>query len=918
MVNTLSNQVAQRGFGKTSVALGTLTALGERLFGESKTLREIAAPKVVQEEQWVPSLCYQCSKGPDMIRVQRANGIATKVEYNPAFKDFDPNTICLKPLSLIQKLYNPYRIKNPLKRTNPEKSLLNDPGWMEISWDEALNIVAEKLMEIRRKGVVNPQGLPRVATTQGIGHNGYDGTWDAFWSAWGPTDHRSFSGGGGNGCAHSEHVFGELWHASFVCGGDPRQTKFELSMGRNTNATGGALCIPHHAEARVKGTKFVQVETQLSVTGATADEWIPIRPKTDAAFLFAMMHVILHEKDWKVVCDVEFLKKMTSSPYLVGPNGYFARDPETQKPLVWDTGDQAAKVFDDPTIKDFALEGSFTLDGIEVGADNESYNINKGTPSFQLLINHVSKYTPEWASPITDVPAATIRRIAEEFIDSAAVQAKQTMEVEGVTFPYRPVNILYGKSVNNGWGGYQVIWAAHMLVTLVGAMETPGGHCRSWTQFRSSTLVQRTSDGLPDVPYIFPTDKEKWVWPPTTRDGRAALTPISYYMGPGHLPFKFMIDPPENWPVSEPPDAWVTFRCNPVNNQWDKNTLYEAIKKIPFYVDFAYTLNETNQLHIILPDHNDLEGLQLYKHGKGREWTAFHLRQPIVEPLYNTMDMTDIFTELAQKMGILKEYNTAINQGALDTMLKLEGPLSLGPSRKYSREEIWDRQCQAASGDTRGLDWFKENGGIIKPGSKVNYFYTYHHMKAKGIRYELPYQERLKRIGTQLGRRLHESGIHWWDEQAEYLADPLTRWHDFPKIFDTGTDYDLWLTTCRLHEASFGSNLGVPLIIEAAKQKYTDGGVVMNVKAAQDRGIQKGDKVWIESAIGRVKAKAILVEGIHPEVILIASQFGHWKTPVAKEEVDWPNMRAITPISIALTDETGCGSDHVKVKMYKV
>jgi len=36
-----------------------------------------------------------------------------KVEYNRAFKDFYPNTVCVKPMGLVQKLYNPYRIKNP-------------------------------------------------------------------------------------------------------------------------------------------------------------------------------------------------------------------------------------------------------------------------------------------------------------------------------------------------------------------------------------------------------------------------------------------------------------------------------------------------------------------------------------------------------------------------------------------------------------------------------------------------------------------------------------------------------------------------------------------------------------------------------------------------------------------------------------
>ena len=72
-----------------------------------------------------------------------------------------------------------------------------------------------------------------------------------------------------------------------------------------------------HADARVRGMKRVQVEPHLSVTGACSAEWVPIKPKTDAAFLFAMIHVLLHETPRERL-DLPFLKQRTASPYLVG------------------------------------------------------------------------------------------------------------------------------------------------------------------------------------------------------------------------------------------------------------------------------------------------------------------------------------------------------------------------------------------------------------------------------------------------------------------------------------------------------------------------------------------------------------------------------------------------------------------------
>ena len=50
------------------------------------------------------------------------------------------------------QLYNPDRIKVPLKRTNPVKGRGVDPRWVPITWDEALDTVADKMLELRKNG----------------------------------------------------------------------------------------------------------------------------------------------------------------------------------------------------------------------------------------------------------------------------------------------------------------------------------------------------------------------------------------------------------------------------------------------------------------------------------------------------------------------------------------------------------------------------------------------------------------------------------------------------------------------------------------------------------------------------------------------------------------------------------------------
>src|SRR5204862_390858 len=241
------------------------------------------------------------------------------------------------------KLYNPNRVKGPMKRTNPRKGKDEDPGWVPISWDAALDLLAEKLRAIRETSFVDENGYPKLAVTFGAGGTApaYLGGFPAFMSAWdGPLD-QGIGSGQGMKCVHSEHLYGEYWHRAFTVAPDMPNNTYVLSFGNNGDVSGGVIGIWRHAEARGRGATWIQFEPHLSVTAATAAEWVPIKPKTDAAVLYAIIHTTLH--------------------------------------------------------------------------------------------------------------------------------------VEGVTQPLRPVAILLGKSINNGWGGYECCWARTVMAALVGGLEVPGG-----------------------------------------------------------------------------------------------------------------------------------------------------------------------------------------------------------------------------------------------------------------------------------------------------------------------------------------------------------------------------------------------------------------------------------------------------------
>jgi phenylacetyl-CoA:acceptor oxidoreductase len=904
--------------------------------------------KKISERKLVPVYCNQCVAGPDLMRVEVEDGIATRIESNYAIKDSHPagGRVCVKAYGLIQKTYNPHRIKQPMKRTNPQKGREHDPGFVPISWDEAYELVAAKLKAIRSKGLLDESGYPRMAFTSGGGGTPiqYMGTWPAFMSAWGKLD-QGYGSGQGLKCYHSEHLYGELWHRSFVAAPDTPLCNYLINCGNNVEAAGGVQGVWRHADARVRGMKRIQVEPHLSVSGALSAQWVPIKPKTDPAFLYALINHILLAMDWRKVCDLPFLTEMTNSPYLIAPNGYYLRDPVTEKPLIWDLDDNCARPFD-AAVREPALEGSFTVSGVEIGADDERWEHRdiKVKPAMQRLIEHITPYTPEWAEQECEVPAATIRQIAEEFIAHACVG--ETIEIEGKTLPYRPVAIILGKTVNNGWGGYQVCWARTVLVTLVGALEVPGGLIGTMVKLnRPANSRHKSAEPMADGFMFYPfneTTREGWQSKPDIRNAYKTLVPLAGHspwspaLGPAHLPWLFQKHPPAHLPRQTNPEIWFCYRSNPSISSLQAPEVAKRIAEFPFTVCFAYTLDETNYMaDVLLPDSTDLESLQLMRIGSTKTVEAFWkhqgwaVRQPVVQQVVDSKDMTEISTELARRVGILEEYNDAINKGSAGCRLDGDGfDYRLDPAAEHSPEIIWDATARAAShaltdgAEVHGIDWFREHGYLLQEFSQLEW-YLYPTIREQGMRFELPYQERILRHGTQLARRLHEIGIEWWDKQLDEY-EPLPGYESFPDIWvnyarEAGRDPDdfpFWALTARSMQYSWGANAGIPMINEVAQNVAGHKGVIINRTRARELGLSEGDPVIIESVVGETRGYAVLREGIRPDTLLMIGQFDHWVTPYARD-LHLPSLNSLTAIALSLTDGTGSSSDLARVNIRK-
>jgi phenylacetyl-CoA:acceptor oxidoreductase len=274
---------------------------------------------------------------------------------------------------------------------------------------------------------------------------------------------------------------------------------------------------------------------------------------------------------------------------------------------------------------------------------------------------------------------------------------------------------------------------------------------------------------------------------------------------------------------------------------------------------------------------------------------------------------------------------TALNRGAGVGIPLADGgwDFSLDPKREPSVEEIWDAACKAATAslsdgkDVRGLDWFRENGLYAVPFPRLEW-YLYPAMVEQGLRFEMPYQERFMRTGVELGRRLHEHGMHWWDEQlTEYMS--LPEWHDVPGRWEKSLrsagadpkDFPFWMLTTKSMQYHCGGNASIQLMHEVSQNVRGHGGLVLNDRTAAALGIARDDLVEICSAFGSTRGRAIPSPGIRPDTVVAVGQFDHWVTPYAKD-IHAPSMNPITPMSLELTDGAGSGADVVRVTLRRL
>jgi anaerobic selenocysteine-containing dehydrogenase len=841
--------------------------------------------------KWIPTTCGMCYIGCGVL-VQVKDGVVVNIEGNPDNPQ-NRGKMCARGKSGVMNLYNPNRVKAPLKRTNPKKGLYVDPGWQEISWKEAIDTIVANLERIREQ----PKKL---------------------WiMAWGPevdTGHWVKSLGSAFGSPHvnstGSPICGKVVHpVEFFSGGgfhqqpDLHYANYCILVGTQMGiATRGSY---NHealdmAEARARGMKLVAIDPVGGYAAAKANEWIPIRPGTDSALALSMLHVLLNEVG---IYDVPFLKHKTNAPYLVGADGRYLRDPESNEPLVYDVADDKAKTHNDPSLSDPALTGSYAVQG------------RQGRPAFELLREHVAKYTPEKTEEITTIPAATVRRLAREFGEAACIG--ETITIDGVELPYRPACVDWAKGSQGHKHGFHQCWPLKLLNIVVGAVNVPGGilstaargkHPHEWGPHGG------TDGMLEDGGHVLPLPH------PKAFPGRTPTTPVRLDAGElfplashYHTMLPITFENPADYGLSY---GLEVLMHSPVNSLLgcfgDHKKVEQLYQSLKFIVGFAVEINETTLFDdIVLPFPSYLERYD-FQTGSGSHTIFpcglhdFHwqVRQPVVEPAPGIRHPQEIIIEIADRLGLRDDLYRLVNHTYI-----LKDDHALKPGKNYSVRDFIDRAARSWFGEEHGLEWFREHGVIRLPRS-VEECYIGPFLDAR-----VPiYLEHFIQRGEELKAVLGKLGLDW--DLSDYK--PLSDWmpcHSYEAL--QNGEYDLIAVHFKFPYVygSYGNEN--PWVDEICKG--TDAySILLNESVGKAKGLRDGDSVWLESPVRKVRATVKLTQCIHPQAVGVGGHFGHWSPGMPFARGKGVNFNALLPTDIDHIDMISTALDHcVQVKVYK-
>ncbi len=283
-------KITRRSFIKrASAATGGAIALGGSVKPAFRALAQASETTSGGAGAWQSATCQGCTSWCSK-QVYVVDGRAVKVRGNPNSK-VNGSASCPRSHLALQQIYDPDRIKTPMKRTNPKKGRNEDPKYVPISWDEALNTIADKIMELRNNNETYKYMLMRGRYTYMR-----DVLYDRMTKIIGSPNNISHSAI----CAEAEK-FGPYYTEAYwgYRQYDVKRARYILLWGADPLAANRQVSYYSSAWGDAIDSATIAIaEPRLSATAAKADEWLPIKPGTDGALAVAIAHILLTEGLW--------------------------------------------------------------------------------------------------------------------------------------------------------------------------------------------------------------------------------------------------------------------------------------------------------------------------------------------------------------------------------------------------------------------------------------------------------------------------------------------------------------------------------------------------------------------------------------------------------------------------------------------
>jgi len=503
-----------------------------------------------------------------------------------------------------------------MKRTRPKGD--PDPGWVEISWQEALDTIASRLLEI--KGQSGPEAVAFACATPAASAISDFYSWiNRFGHAFGsPNRLSAIHICTWNVLFGSKHTFGVPTPPP-----DFENTQCILLWGVNPRAA-----FPTFAQrinrARARGAKLIVIDPRQHNLARDADCWLRVRPGADAALALGMIYVLIEEK----LYDESFVRDWTTSPFLVRDDTQKLLTAQDLDPsasarsfVVWDTLRDTPVQYDPDqgyaeSETEPALSGKFACrlaSGKEIMCRT----------AFTLLAERASKYAPERSEQVTWVSADAVRTSARLFANE------------------RPSCFFTWAGIEMHSNAMQINRALNCFYALTGQYDQSG----------SNVLTAMTPTAPVDGPQLLPKGKAE------IRLGRK-----DHPLGPPNEPGHVQAATVYNAILTGQPykiRAMVCFGSDPLLGQGDPARGKQALSALDFYAHMDFFVNPSAELaDVLLPASMPWEAESLktnFAFPKGATAEASRwaqMRKVVVPPPSGTRSDLEVIFDLACRLGL--------------------------------------------------------------------------------------------------------------------------------------------------------------------------------------------------------------------------------------------------------------------------